>query len=149
MVLTSPYSPFTLLSSVWKVTSSYQLNILLSCRTTSHLSWKCNPCSLIHGPWNISNYLHFTVGFTVKDLKMMISNDVVRLSKPPKVKSGDKKKQKNISDEDIELTCSFKLQDEEMLYSIKLYKASVTIKNILAAIKKNSFNKICLWFPLF
>ena len=58
---------------------------------------------------------------------MMISNDVVRLSKPPKVKSGDKKKQKNISDEDIELTCSFKLQDEEMLYSIKLYKASVTL----------------------
>ena len=78
----------------------------------------------------------------------MISNDVVRLSKPPKVKPRSEK-QKNISDEDIELTCSFKLQDEEMLYSIKLYKASVTIKNILAAIKKNSFNKICLWFPLF
>ena len=57
---------------------------------------------------------------------MMISNDVVRLSKPLKVKSRSEK-QKNISDEDIELTCSFKLQDEEMLYSIKLYKASVAI----------------------
>ena len=65
---------------------------------------------------------------------MMISNDVVRLSKPLKVKG--RSKHKNISDEDIELTCSFKLQDEEMLYSIKMYKASVTIKNILAAIKK-------------
>ena len=93
MVLTSPYSPFTSFSSVWKVTSKLvsAQHPRLSCRTTSHLSWKCNPCSLIRGPWNISNYLHFTVGFTVKDLKMMISNDVVRLSKPPKVKSGDKK----------------------------------------------------------
>ena len=136
MVLTSPYSPFTSFSSVWKVTSKLvsAQHPRLSCRTTSHLSWKCNPCSLIRGPWNISNYLHFTVGFTVKDLKMMISNDVVRLSKPLKVKG--RSKHKNISDEDIELTCSFKLQDEEMLYSIKLYKASVTIKNILAAIKK-------------
>ena len=29
------------------------------------------------------------------------------------------------SEEDIELTCSFKLQDEETLYSIKLYKVRV------------------------
>ena len=82
MLLTSTYSLFTYLSSVWKVTSSYQFNKL---KTTIQLliyCWKCNPCSLIRGPWNISNYLHFTVGFTVKDLKMMISNDVVRLSKP-------------------------------------------------------------------
>ena len=29
------------------------------------------------------------------------------------------------SEEDIEVTCSFKLQDEETLYSIKLYKVRV------------------------
>ena len=29
------------------------------------------------------------------------------------------------SEEDIELACSFKLQDEETLYSIKLYKVRV------------------------
>ena len=28
-------------------------------------------------------------------------------------------------EEDIEVTCSFKLQDEETLYSIKLYKVRV------------------------
>ena len=132
MVLTSPYSPFTSFSSVWKVTSKLvsAQHPRLSCRTTSHLSWKCNPCSLIRGPWNISNYLHFTVGFTVKDLKMMISNDVVRLSKPQRIKQKRQKSKNVFSDEDIELTCSFKLQDEEMLYSIKLYKASVETNNL-------------------
>ena len=98
MVLTSPYSPFTSFSSVWKVTSKLvsAQHPRLSCRTTSHLSWKCNPCSLIRGPWNISNYLHFTVGFTVKDLKMMISNDVVRLSKPPTEIKTEKPENRNI-----------------------------------------------------
>ena len=33
------------------------------------------------------------------------------------------------SEEDIELTCSFKLQDEETLYSIKLYKVRVQNHN--------------------
>merc|ERR1719323_2178381 len=57
------------------------------------------------------------VGFTVKDLKMMISNDVVRLK------------------EDIEVTCSFKLQDEEMLYSIKLYKGRQEFLHFVPAFK--------------
>jgi len=57
------------------------------------------------------------VGFTVKDLKMMISNDVVRLK------------------EDIEVTCSFKLQDEETLYSIKLYKGRQEFLHFVPAFK--------------
>ena len=96
-MVTSQYLLFTCLSSVWKVNTCIyclfqqsnilpQINAHPSCHTYIQLfilSLKCNPSSLICGPWNISNYLHFTVGFTVKDLKMMISNDVVRLSKKP------------------------------------------------------------------
>ena len=68
---------------------------------------------------------------------MMISNDVVRLSKPQRIKQKRQKSKNVCSDEDIELTCSFKLQDEEMLYSIKLYKASVKTNNLGAIKNKN------------
>ena len=150
MVLTSPYSPFTSFSSVWKVTSKLvsAQHPRLSCRTTSHLSWKCNPCSLIRGPWNISNYLHFTVGFTVKDLKMMISNDVVRLSKPLKVKPRNRKTEKYFRrGYRTHLLLQASRRGDALLDQVVQGKCHH--KKHFGSHKKNSFNKICLWFPLF
>ena len=44
------------------------------------------------------------------------------------------------SEEDIEVTCSFKLQDEETLYSIKLYKVRVQNYNQVYCIQSLSIN---------
>lgn len=61
--------------------------------------------------------LNMKFGLTVKDLKLHLSNDVVRLKT------------------DVELTCSFKLQDEETLYSIKLYKGRQEFLHFIPAFK--------------
>ena len=44
------------------------------------------------------------------------------------------------SEEDIEVTCSFKLQDEETLYSIKLYKVRVQNCNQVYCIQSLSID---------
>jgi len=61
--------------------------------------------------------LNLRFGLTVKDVRLHLSSDVVRLKT------------------DIDLTCSFKLQDEETLYSIKLYKGRQEFLHFIPAFK--------------
>jgi len=96
----------------------------MGCRNPNSVKKRVDPIQKMlrgdgHFPILVVHLLVFSlkVGFTVKDLKMMISNDVVRLK------------------EDIELTCSFKLQDEETLYSNKLYKGRQEFLHFVPAFK--------------